>query len=150
MNQGINSEVRFCPKCGTAAGPHRFCARCGDEFVRMQVPAQAAPVAVQTNAPQIPRLAAQQQPVYAEKKRPSNEYIRNLIVQSEDQKSVGGKKILGGVVMIIIWMICFFTPAIYINLIFFIIIGPIMICHGAYIIHTAEEAIAGFRRQLQY
>lgn len=72
--------------------------------------------------------------------------IRNEAMRSaEKQKSSGVKFILIGVVLIVLWCIAYFTPAIWTNYVFIIIAGPLCVVVGVYQVYSGSKKLAALR-----
>jgi hypothetical protein len=63
----------------------------------------------------------------------------NKIKEAEKSKSYGVKTLVGGSIVIAIWLICFF--AMRINIIYFIALGPICVLIGCCMIVSSNRKI---------
>jgi len=157
-----SSGVRFCPKCGNEFDdvnqPLRFCPKCGNELnlaQNQQVKnaykydqAQSPPAYTSRPSANTQQPTGQQPSVNgAVKEAPiSREYLQSLKADAEKKHSAGIKSLIGGIVFLVIWMICFFSP-IRINYVFFPIIGGIMIVIGIVQMVSASSELEELNRK---
>ncbi|GHU64971.1 hypothetical protein AGMMS49983_11870 [Clostridia bacterium] len=149
----------YCGKCGKEVKDGaKFCSGCGTAMhigtgaASVQKPAEKpapvyAPAGDPANSPQVTQVTQVNRA--GSEEQPDPKYLEHLIAEAKKGKASGGKSLAGGIVMVVVWMICFFTPAIWTNIIFFIIAGPIAIVAGIVMIASNGSELEALENKLR-
>jgi fatty acid desaturase len=73
--------------------------------------------------------------------------IQNIVAAAKKQRNSGILALLGGLACIVVWCICYFSPAIWTNFIYLIIAGPIATLVGIFMIFSSSRKISKAKKE---